>query len=206
MKHINVNGVCIYRNAIAYPFEIIEASELLNISTDSKGDWSQSTVIDTEGKVFISDVRTNQLMFTPAPTQKGDESSAEVMLANKIHECVLPCLQHFNNKFGLSIKSNSTLGYQILKYSIGEHYVSHLDNGERTRRYASAVAYLNDDYEGGELYFPNQGVQFKPKKGAAYFFPGDMNYIHGVTEIKSGIRYTCPFFWEITEHTGDRKP
>jgi hypothetical protein len=70
----------------------------------------------------------------------------------------------------------------------------------------SSLFYLNEDYEGGELYFPNQGVQFKPKKGAAYFFPGDMNYIHGVTEIKSGLRFTCPFFWEITEHTGDRKP
>jgi hypothetical protein len=54
--------------------------------------------------------------------------------------------------------------------------------------------------------FPLQGVQFKPKKGAAYFFPGDKNYIHGVTEIKSGLRFTCPFFWEITAHTGDRKP
>ena len=70
----------------------------------------------------------------------------------------------------------------------------------------SSLFYLNDDYEGGELYFPLQNVKFKPKKGAAYFFPGDKNYIHGVTEIKSGIRYTCPFFWEITKHTGDRQP
>ena len=70
----------------------------------------------------------------------------------------------------------------------------------------SSLFYLNDDYEGGELYFPLQGVQFKPKKGAAYFFPGDKNYIHGVTEIKNGLRFTCPFFWEITKHTGDRQP
>jgi predicted 2-oxoglutarate/Fe(II)-dependent dioxygenase YbiX len=62
----------------------------------------------------------------------------------------------------------------------------------------AGLFYLNDDYEGGELYFPNQGIQFKPKKGGAYFFPGDMNYIHGITEIKSGERYTCPFFWTIT--------
>ncbi len=64
----------------------------------------------------------------------------------------------------------------------------------------AGLFYINDDYEGGELYFPNQGIQFKPKKGAAYFFPGDMNYIHGVTEIKSGIRYVCPFFWTIQKH------
>lgn len=66
----------------------------------------------------------------------------------------------------------------------------------------AGLFYLNDDYEGGELYFPNQGIQFKPKAGAAYFFPGDLNYIHGVTEITSGIRYVIPFFFTILSHGG----
>ena len=70
----------------------------------------------------------------------------------------------------------------------------------------AGLFYLNDDYQGGELYFPNQGIQFKPKPGAAYFFPGDMNYIHGVTEITDGIRYVVPFFWTIAKHTGDKQP
>lgn len=67
----------------------------------------------------------------------------------------------------------------------------------------ASLFYINDDYEGGELYFPNQGLQFKPKSGSAYFFPGDMNYIHGVTEVKKGIRYTSPFFWTILKHNGE---
>jgi len=70
----------------------------------------------------------------------------------------------------------------------------------------AGLFYINDDYEGGELYFPKQNIKFKPKKGAAYFFPGDMNYIHGVTEITSGIRYTVPFFWTIVKHNGERQP
>ena len=70
----------------------------------------------------------------------------------------------------------------------------------------AGLFYINDDYEGGELYFPNQGIQFKPKAGSAYFFPGDMNYIHGVTEVKSGIRYTVPFFWTILKHMGGKQP
>lgn len=67
----------------------------------------------------------------------------------------------------------------------------------------SGLFYLNDDYEGGELYFPDHGIQFKPKAGSAYFFPGDLNYLHGVTEITSGVRYVCPFFWTILEHKGE---
>jgi hypothetical protein len=67
----------------------------------------------------------------------------------------------------------------------------------------ASLFYINDDYVGGELYFPLQGITIKPKPRAAYFFPGDMNYVHGVTKIESGIRYTCPFFWNITKHTGE---
>lgn len=70
----------------------------------------------------------------------------------------------------------------------------------------AGLFYVNDDYEGGELYFPEQGIEFKPKAGAAYFFPGDMNYIHGVRPIQSGIRYTVPFFWTVLKHTGERQP
>lgn len=61
------------------------------------------------------------------------------------------------------------------------------------------VFYLNDEYEGGELYFPLQGIEFKPKRGAVYFFPGDKNFIHGVRPVRSGCRYTSPFFWTITK-------
>ena len=64
----------------------------------------------------------------------------------------------------------------------------------------AGLFYLNDDYEGGELYFPQHGVEFKPKAGGAYFFPGDRFYLHGVKEIKSGIRYVVPFFWTVLKH------
>jgi hypothetical protein len=70
----------------------------------------------------------------------------------------------------------------------------------------AGLFYLNDDYEGGELYFLNQGIEFKPKPGAAYFFPGDIGYSHGVKEITSGIRYVIPFFWTIEKHTGEKQP
>lgn len=61
------------------------------------------------------------------------------------------------------------------------------------------VFYLNDDYVGGELFFPKQGLSFTPKARAAYFFPGDMNYIHGVNVVREGCRYTSPWFWTITK-------
>lgn len=56
----------------------------------------------------------------------------------------------------------------------------------------STVIYLNDEYEGGEIYFPKQGFSTKAKKYSAIFFPGnDLAYLHGVKEITSGNRYTA---------------
>jgi hypothetical protein len=70
----------------------------------------------------------------------------------------------------------------------------------------AGLFYFNDDYEGGELYFPQHGIEFQPVAGAAYFFPGDMYYAHGVRPVKAGNRFTSPFFWTIHKHTGEKQP
>jgi hypothetical protein len=58
----------------------------------------------------------------------------------------------------------------------------------------STVIYLNDKYTGGNIYFPNQDFSIHPNKYSAIMFPGnDEEYLHGVSEIKSGMRYTALF-------------
>lgn len=59
--------------------------------------------------------------------------------------------------------------------------------------YAS-ILYLTDEYVGGELYFPNQKISFKPNHKSLYLFVG-MDNPHGVSEIVSGERYTIVTFW-----------
>jgi hypothetical protein len=61
----------------------------------------------------------------------------------------------------------------------------------------ASLFYLNDDYTGGEIYFPIQKIQLKMKSGSAVFFPGDRFYQHGVTNVESGKRFTCPAFWNV---------
>lgn len=61
----------------------------------------------------------------------------------------------------------------------------------------SSLVYLNEDYEGGEIFFPNQEIQIKPPKNGLIFFPGDIFFLHGVTTVTSGVRYTMPSFWKV---------
>lgn len=56
----------------------------------------------------------------------------------------------------------------------------------------STIIYLNDTFEGGLIYFPNQDFVYKPKKYSAVFFPSaGSEYIHGITTITAGERYTA---------------
>lgn len=63
----------------------------------------------------------------------------------------------------------------------------------------NSLFYYNDDFDGGELYYPQHGITIKPEPGLAVLHPGDINYLHGVSEIRSGERFTTPAFYSITE-------
>ena len=49
------------------------------------------------------------------------------------------------------------------------------------------VFYLNDDYEGGNITFPDYDLTIKPSKGLAVMFPGET--LHKVEPVTLGTRY-----------------
>lgn len=58
----------------------------------------------------------------------------------------------------------------------------------------STIIYLNDEreYDGGMIYFPNQDFEYQPRQYSAVFFPSaGSEYIHGITEVRSGNRHTA---------------
>jgi len=66
----------------------------------------------------------------------------------------------------------------------------------------STIIYLDDDYTGGKIYFPNQNFEYAPKKFSAVFFPSaGSEHIHGVTTIQSGVRHTALYMHtSLPEH------
>ena len=66
--------------------------------------------------------------------------------------------------------------------------------GLEARAYGSII-YLNTDYAGGHTYYPTHDVEIVPQVGMAAIHPGDVEHLHGVTEVQSGMRYTISSFW-----------
>lgn len=87
----------------------------------------------------------------------------------------------------------------IVRWREGQSMEAHADNAhpdgspnEYPWRSFASVAYLNDDYEGGEIYFSKLGRSLKPRAGTLVGFTGGLEHFHGVTEVTRGTRYTMP--------------
>jgi len=63
----------------------------------------------------------------------------------------------------------------------------------------SNLIYINDDFEGGELFFPDFKLQIKPKPGMLILFPGNTHYLHGVKETKGSTRYTYSLWMKFKD-------
>jgi hypothetical protein len=86
---------------------------------------------------------------------------------------------------------------QIVLWTEGIELTPHADNLEpdgspntTPHRSFSSLIYLNNDYEGGETYFPGFGLRIKPEPGLMVLFGSGPEYVHGVTKMRGGRRYT----------------
>lgn len=70
----------------------------------------------------------------------------------------------------------------------------------------SGLLYLSEEYDGGELYFPNQNFTLKPKSGMFVFFEGNTDVIHEVKEITRGDRTNIVSFFWPAENAGKDIP
>lgn len=80
----------------------------------------------------------------------------------------------------------------------GGHFRAHRDNttkGTAHRRFAISIN-LNNDFEGGEVSFPEYGHRsFKPPLGGALVFSGSL--LHAVSKVTRGRRYAfLPFVYD----------
>lgn len=113
-----------------------------------------------------------------------------------IKDSIARCLQHYCLETGNSFGWIPDF-YTVQKYNVGAHMGPHTDSVDITQDKSptiSVVFYLNDDYEGGELSFPNQNILIKPKAGSIVVFPSYPPYTHDPLPTTSGDKYMSPAF------------
>ena len=85
----------------------------------------------------------------------------------------------------------------LVRWPVGSEMTPHVDEVPHAHRLWGSVIYLNDDYDGGETYYPNLGVSVKPRSGMAVVHRGDSHHLHGVSKVENGERFTIATFWGV---------
>ncbi|MGJ4729257.1 prolyl hydroxylase family protein [Luteimonas sp. SDU101] len=92
---------------------------------------------------------------------------------------------------------------QCVKYGEGDRFSPHFDapavSGQRpSPREWTMLVYLNDDFEGGETFFPLLDLSVRPETGAMLVFrnksgDGSVNgcSLHAGSPVSRGIKYAC---------------
>jgi 2OG-Fe(II) oxygenase superfamily len=89
----------------------------------------------------------------------------------------------------------------------GDSHIPHADNereehgrwlpNHMPHRAYTALIYLNDNFTGGELVFPDRDVVISPKPGLFVGFPSNHKFVHAVPNVLSGKRYSLPVWFTM---------
>jgi predicted 2-oxoglutarate/Fe(II)-dependent dioxygenase YbiX len=82
--------------------------------------------------------------------------------------------------------------YRIMKYETDASIHPHSDHDAGI--YGSLTFNLNEDYEGGEFKFFNGNYTVPLSKGDALIFPADYFWVHEVSPVTKGSRYSINSF------------
>jgi hypothetical protein len=199
-------GVYYYENAIRNSGEIIKTIEhvqqkLKNGERSVADVWDDWVGNDKDNEVFCK----RHFILDPDRININDPLQKELsFLYNSIFYPIEYCLSHYVMSAYPALKQiiKSPEGQlAILKYGPGSYLPEHQDQGVSSR-VISSIAYLNDDYEGGEITFPYLDLSIKPSAGSVLFFPSNFVYGHSVKEIINGYRYSVPQFYRNSIKNG----
>lgn len=158
--------------------------------------WTASFQADTSGsRTILNSNRTSYGM--PITGAAAPELFMyEVGLSNAFHSCVRYYKTY--NKYLHVVRDTR---YELLRYREGQEFKCHVDaiaGVTEGNRQLSGVAFINDDYLGGELYFPRQDLKVKAEAGDIVLFPSNFCYPHASLPITKGTKYSVVTWFTAT--------
>lgn len=174
----------VYENVWPNPEETINIVEQDCANPDSPVAWFRAQTI---GQGTFQSARTNvNMCITDLALQQNSQLMQN--LHNQFNMMLLAATQSYAQRYDIH-DALIHEPYNLLKYSGGQEYKAHYDGGSTTGRCISAICYLNDNYEGGELEFPNFGIKIKPEPGMLILFPSNFAYSHVAHPVTNGTKY-----------------
>jgi hypothetical protein len=174
----------IFENIWPDPKNTIQNIESLCRDSDSDVSWSAA---ETIGHGAYQNIRTNKSISLTHLASVTDNKILQ-NVNNQFYTLLLATVNSYAKRFSIQEQFWHE-GYHILKYQEGQSYQLHYDGSSNVVRTISAICYLNSDYEGGELEFPNFKIKIKPQAGMLILFPSNFAYSHIAHPVTKGTKY-----------------
>jgi predicted 2-oxoglutarate/Fe(II)-dependent dioxygenase YbiX len=182
-----------YKNVISKPNEIVSEIEMWDGLQSPMGqisnwkEWKSSKGETDYG--FVKTCLLNQFQnFSVA-----DRSN--IKISSLISNIAITIAEEYAQSAGIEL-GYFPVSFGINKYNNNVFMGPHVDayDGAQDKSTVSMVIYLNDDYEGGEIDFPDHGISLKPEAGSVVVFASE-GILHDPRPTKSGTKYMVPIFF-----------
>lgn len=193
-------GLNVYHSVFSKE-ESVRIIDLLekNLSNDGKYKWHEAKVTNSSQPIKKArdcvDFKMNFKSLGPKDDSNKDLHEVYDIVFNRLKMCI----DDYARYWGINVNYYEI--FNFVKYEgEGKHFRIHADDGPAYKCAVSAVVYINDDYEGGEIYFPRlDNTTVKPGNGDIAIFPSNYAYEHASLPIKSGTKYCVVVMTDIND-------
>lgn len=182
-------SIYVYKNAINTSWQLVDRIEAALAKDGTRFSWQEAGV--GYGKVATEYRACKDFKMNEITLGERDEFSEDLLdLHSEIMASLKTCLEHYKPENYLAQVDHFEV-INVVRYGKGEFFKTHTDDGDPYRCTVSAVGYPNDDYLGGELYFPKFDLKYKPEAGDLVIFPSAYSYAHSSEPVlDDGIKYS----------------
>lgn len=166
----------------------------------------ENFIEESDAAFFINYMQENKEDKTKFPLTIGEvkgkfrkEANIPELVELQKHEEAIPAIKKVCSKAikeFISISGEKNLcvsSFWMAMLGPNTRIPEHKDNIEFAEHlYMSAIIYLNEDFDGGSIFFKEENLEYKPKKYSAVFFSS--SEYHEVKNINSGVRMTLPIW------------
>lgn len=121
-----------------------------------------------------------------------------VSILSKIFEIAY---ETFVKIYDVEVEPAGKKPFNIVKFEEGYAMHLHVDTMSVSELHLASVYYINDNYSGGEIRFPQHNLTIKPDANTLILFPGNENYWHETLEVTKNNRYTSTRFFKFAGST-----
>lgn len=192
-------GIVIYRNQLPKELNIPQRLEnLMKIDRSSAYyQWREALVGHQQKMPEYRDCWDFKVEENFAKYSENTKFNDLYNIYHEVKTKIKNCVTEYCGPYNITMNYMESINF--IKYQKNQHFHYHADHGFSYVCTVSSIAYLNDDYDGGELSFHSLDLKYQPNCGDVIVFPSAFIYAHAALPVTSGVKYSAVTMFDYND-------